>query len=127
MQPGYPIKCRILLKKWDEIVFGGAFFYLCKSLFNEIFGKLRTFVVYCTVSIKLPALTSSKNFLSNVPYDWKNKSLNILSNWSYNRMVRVALFSANRWRLDVLTFLIKGFALDSAEKQTENTIAFSIA
>ena len=23
---------------------------------------------------------------------------------------RIALFSANRWRLDVLTFLIKGFA-----------------
>ena len=87
----------------------------------------RDIKAYCTVSIKRPGLIFFQKSLSNVQYDQKNEGLNILSNWSYNRMVRVGLFSANRWRLDVLTFLIKGFALDSAEKQTENTIAFSIA
>ena len=46
----------------------------------------RDITAYRTVSIKWPGLIFSQESLLN---DQKNEGLKILSNWSYNRMVRV--------------------------------------
>ena len=44
---------------------------------------------YRTVSIKRPGLIFFRKSLLKLQYDRKNEGLNILSNWSYNRMVKV--------------------------------------
>ena len=44
-----------------------------------------------TVSIKRPGLEFLQKSLLNVPYDRKNEGLNILSNRSYNRVMRVGV------------------------------------
>ena len=41
---------------------------------------------------------------------WQKKSCYSKKNWVYHAPW-IALFSANRWRLDVLTFLLKGFGV----------------
>ena len=49
--------------------------------------------IYRTVSIKRPYLIFFQKSLLNVPYDRKKEGLNILSYRSYNRVVRVCLWT----------------------------------
>ena len=59
------------------------------NLFLEKEWIFRDITAYRTVSIKRPGLIFLQKSLLNVQYDQKIEGLNILSNWSYNRMVRV--------------------------------------
>ena len=76
---------------------------------------------YRTVSIKRPGWIFSQKSLLNVWYDRKNEGLNILSNRSYNRMVRVLICALSKfhglfraptyvnlfwWIMDVLLLLL---------------------
>ena len=60
-------------------------------------GMIQIFLdltAYRPVSIRRPGLEFLKKSLLNVRYDWKNEGLNILSNRSYNRVMRVLIGGA---------------------------------
>ena len=64
-------------------------------MFFKVINKIEYTILtaYHPVSIKRPVLNFWQKSLLKVLYDRKNEGLNILSTRSYNRMVRVVIWS----------------------------------
>ena len=75
----------------------------CELKFSEVSGN--------DSKIKHSIMKSKRcwNFQSSI---LTNKKVLFLKKYEVYHVPWIALFSANRWYLDVLTFLIKGFSLD---------------